>query len=98
MKFTVQFTADRVTEESAAEGMAAESGWIDPELSMRRIFDDADEVAAFRFDTYEEAESFIEETIGECEDASAPSYYAKDERIYDGESWRYAGHIEEVEE
>ena len=99
-QFEVRFTGERHTEESDTHGDAAERGWVDPSWSMRVLFEDRGGVEVKTFDTLDEAVEYIEETIGSVDQNDAPfNYYANDSRmdLESGDSWRYAGHITEVE-
>lgn len=90
----VRFTADRITEESAAEGMAAESGWIDP-IRARDIMPEREDVAPYGFDSREEAVAWIPSVIGEVETSDEETFYAVDS-VQDketGDYWRYAAHL-----
>lgn len=64
--FKVMFTAARMTEESTAEGIPAEMGWIVPEQSMTNIipFMEHESITPESFETEEEAVAYIEKTIG----------------------------------
>lgn len=94
--FLVRFTADRITEESAAEGMAAESGWVDPKWSRRKLHDDPKYVTAAGFDTLAECQEYIESVIGATEPTEGDTYYAVDaeQDVETGDHWKYAAHIE----
>lgn len=97
-KFEVVFTGDVTDSEHSAIGATRANGWISPNWSMTTLFENKEDVELFYFDTYEEAEKFIEDTLGSCEGSSAPSYYANDGRQDGDDYWSYAGHIEEVEQ
>lgn len=92
---SVAFTADHVTEASAEFGTPAESGWIDPDYSMKEIYAEREDVQIFSFPTLEEAEEYIEQVIGEFEPTEGENYYAVDTQhdMVTGDYWRYAGHI-----
>lgn len=93
--FKVTFTADRYTEESIAEGLSVEGGYINVDWNKYSIMADDDEFSK-EFDTREEAEQYIEDNIGSTEQ-SGDSYYAQDaDTDNNGETWMFAGHIEEV--
>lgn len=96
--FTVRFTGERITEESAAEGMPAESGWADPQWSRRKLHEEQKSVRATGFDTLTEAQEFIESTIGPYEPTEAPEgpYYQIDaeQDLETGDYWKFAAHIE----
>lgn len=98
MKFEVSFTADVVTEESAAEGMAARSGWVDKAWSRTEVFENKEDVRVHLFDTREEAEEFIESEIGSADSYDGEDWYAADphEDYRTGESVHYCGHITEL--
>ncbi len=98
MKFEVAFTADVVDEESAANGDARERGWIDPRWSMTQVYENREDVTVETFDTREEAEAYIEETIGNYDSFDGETWYAQDphEDYKTGDTWSYAGHITEV--
>lgn len=88
----VTFTADKYTEKSLEIGNAAESGYVNLDWNRFEIMAPEDE-AVKEFDTVEEAEKFIEESIGETE-KSGDSYYAVDSPIdSEGNHWSFAGHI-----
>ena len=95
--FTVTFTADVVTEESADFGDYDRSGWIDPKFSKSVIFDDKADVTHFVFDSLESAEDFIRETIGDYDSYDGFTWYATDSHddYETGENYSYAAHIEE---
>lgn len=95
MAHRVTFTADRYTEESIAEGMPVESGYINVDWNKHSIMEDGDEF--FKdFDTRAEAEAYIEENIGSVE-PSGDSFYAQDSDVdSEGDTWNFAGHIDEV--
>lgn len=90
----VRFTADRITEESASEGMAAESGWIDP-MRMKDIHPNREDVGVYGFGTKAEALEWVETVIGSVETSDEESYYSIDAQqdMYTGDYWRYAAHI-----
>lgn len=90
----VTFTADKYTEESLAFGNAAESGYVDLSWNRFQIMSPEDEAVTL-FDTRDEAERSIEDSIGAVE-RSGDSYYAVDSPMDDeGNRWSYAGHISE---
>ena len=95
----VRFTADRITEESASEGMAAESGWIDP-IRARDIQPNREDVAPYGFGTRAEAVDWIESVIGAVETTDGESYYGIDSQMdmITGDYWRYAAHISSTSE
>lgn len=92
----VRFTADRITEESAAEGMAAESGWVDP-IRARDIQPNREDVAPYGFGSREEAVEWIESVIGAIETGDYETYYAIDavQDMETGDYWKYAAHLSE---
>ena len=95
--FTVTFTADVVTPESAEHGDYDRSGWIDPKWSKTVIYDEYKDVTHFVFDDREAAEAFILETIGDADSYDGYTWYAadSDDDYVTGENWSYAAHIEE---
>jgi hypothetical protein len=95
--FEVRFTADVTTPESAEFGGYDRSGWIDPDYSKTTLFDSYKDVTTYRFDAREEAETFIESTIGEADSYDGSTWYAADghDDYVTGENWSYAAHIEE---
>lgn len=99
MKFEVAFTADVVTEESASEGMADRSGWVDIAWSRREVYENKEDVRVHLFDTREEAEAFIESEIGSADSYDGEHWYAADpsQDFRTGEDWNYCGHITEVQ-
>jgi uncharacterized membrane protein len=98
MTFQVRFTADVTTPESAELGDFEASGWIDPYWSMRVLHDSDSDLTESVFDTLEEAEAFIEKTIGPADSYDGGSWYAADgeDDYASGAHWSYAGHITEV--
>lgn len=93
--FKVTFTADRYTEESLAEGISVENGYVNLNWNRHEIMVDGDEWVN-EFETREEAEQFIMDSIGDT-DQSGDSYYACDsEHDSNYDQWNYAGHIEEA--
>lgn len=94
--FEVRFTADRITEESASEGLAAENGFIVPNWSMRKIVADS-EVVPETFETRKDAVEHIERTIGAVYADGGDRFYSEDEDLdfATGDRWMYAGHITE---
>lgn len=95
--FRVRFTADVVTEESAALGDVDRRGWVDPKWSMREVFDGREDVRSEVFDTEAEALKYIADTIGAYDDNGDGTYYSQDasQDWKTGEYWSYAAHIEE---
>lgn len=92
--FKVTFTADRFTEESLAEGISSENGYVNLDWNRHEIMVDGDEWVT-EFETREEAEQFIEDSIGDT-DRSGDAYYACDsEHDSNYDQWNFAGHIEE---
>ena len=100
MKFEVAFTADVVTAESAEHGDADRRGWIDWDWSSRQVHENKEDVRVHIFDTREEAEKYIEDTIGTADSYDGYDWYAADPRedYRTGESWNYCGHITELPE
>lgn len=96
--FLVRFTGERITEESAAQGDAAERGWVNPSWSRTTLYAEQDKVPYTGFDTREEAEAFIESTIGSYTTDDGENYYADDSDLdkETGDYWKYAAHVEEV--
>lgn len=97
--FTVRFTGERITEESASEGMPAESGWVNiHSYSRRTMIEDRSKVTSHGFDTLAEAQEYIDSQIGPCEPVEAPegAYYQMDaeQDIKTGDYFKYAAHIE----
>lgn len=92
--FKVTFTADRYTNESLEDGISVENGYVNLDWSRHEIMVDGDEWVS-EFDTREEAEQFIMDSIGDTE-PSGDSYYGIDtDQDNNGDHWSYAGHIEE---
>jgi hypothetical protein len=98
-KFEVSFTADVVTEESAAHGDADRRGWVDINWSRTMVHENKEDVRVHLFDTREEAEEFIESEIGSADSYDGEHWYAADSHtdLQTGEDWSYCGHITEVE-
>ena len=95
--FFVTFTADRITEESASEGMAADGGFVNIEVDRFNILEDFDSVIEHGFDSFPELLEFIEEQIGDTEGDSSRSLYAIDPQRMnydDGVTYMFAAHIE----
>lgn len=93
--FKVTFTADRYTDESLEDGISVENGYVNLDWNRHEIMVDGDEWVT-EFETREEAEQFIMDSIGDT-DQSGDSYYACDsDRDDNGDQWNHAGHIEEV--
>lgn len=90
----LRFTAERITEESAAEGMAAESGWVEAG-NKHQIYEE--QTPAEEFETREEVMARIEEVIGSYEGEDGENFYGVDldNDYVSGDSYRYAAHIEE---
>lgn len=90
----VRFTADRITEESSSEGMAAESGWIDP-MNMKEIFPNREDVGVYGFGTWDAAVEWVETVIGSIETGDRETFYTVDAQMdmITGDYWRYAAHI-----
>lgn len=97
-KYEVAFTGDVTDPESASEGMYREAGWVNPEWSMRVLYENKEDIKVYVFDTLEEAEAKIEEVIGETDTDGGGSYYAKDSSsdYRTGDEWSYAGHVTEL--
>lgn len=95
----VRFTADRITEESGAEGMAAESGWIDP-IRMKEIYPNRSDVGVYGFGTWAEAVEWVETVIGAVETGDRETFYTVDAELdmITGDYWRYAAHISDTAE
>ena len=93
--FEVRFTGERITEESAAEGDAAERGWVNPSWSRKRLYAKRENVAYTAFDTREEAEEHIESILGSYTSDDRENYYAEDadQDLETGDYWKYAAHI-----
>lgn len=91
----LRFTADRITEDSATEGLAAESGWINPDYSKKEIFEDQTEPEIF--ETKEEALERIEEVLGAYTTDNEQDFYGvdNDQDTITGDYYGYAAHIEE---
>lgn len=98
MKFEVAFTADVVTEESASEGMADRSGWVDLAWSRTQVHSNKEDVRVHIFDTRAEAEAFIESELGYADSYDGENWYAADthDDYVTGEQWNYCGHITEL--
>lgn len=98
VRFEVAFTGEVTDEAHASEGMARESGWINSRWSMRVLHAEKEDVRVYVFDTLEEAEEKIRETIGDTETDGGGSYYATESRddYETGDNWSYAAHITEV--
>lgn len=96
-KFQVVFTGDVTDEVHAAMGATRENGWVCPEWSMTALFEEKEEVATYDFETREEAEAFIEDTIGSV-DGSGDSFYSNDchQDMTTGDYWSYCGHVSEI--
>lgn len=96
--FEVRFTGERITEESAGQGDAAERGWVNPSWNRKQLYPKQADVRATGFDTREEAEEFIESIIGSYTTDDGENYYAEDSDLdkETGDYWKYAAHIEEV--
>lgn len=95
-KFQVVFTGDVTDEVHAAMGATRANGWVCPEWSMTALFADKEEVATYDFDTREEAEAFIEETIGATETSDGEAFYSLDTKTDDRDYWSYCGHVSEI--
>ena len=94
-------TCDRVTDESAAEGEAEESGWIDWDWSSRTIFDSSNDVrplVSIPLPLTDDDREDILSRIGEVSAAwegDDGTYYAADSDIdyVTGDDYRYAVHV-----
>lgn len=94
-------TCDRVTHESASEGMAEESGWIDWNWSPRAIFEnrnDAGPLVSIPLPLTDDDREDILSRIGEVSsswEGDDGTYYASDSDIdyATGDDYRYAVHI-----
>ena len=95
-RFEVAFTGDVTDDAHASHGATREHGWISPKWSMFELYENKEDVELFYFDSYEDAEKFIEDTLGSVEGASAPSYYANEVRRNADDYWSYAAHITEL--
>lgn len=99
--FLVRFTGERITEESAAHGDAAERGWVEPSWNRKNLREKQEDVRATGFYTLAEAEEFIESILGAYQPTEGGTYYAEDSEqdAETGDYWRYAAHVEtETEE
>ena len=95
--FRVRFTATVKNFDTEEEF----NGWVDPAWHRFSLYTERDDVRFSDFETLEEAEKHIEETIGSYEhDGGSENYYAEDvdQNMESGEYWYRAGHIEEVTE
>lgn len=95
--FFVTFTVDRITEESASEGMAADGGFVNIELDRFNILEDSETPIEHGFDSFPELLAFVEEQIGATEGDSSRALYAVDPQrmsYADGETYMFAAHIE----
>lgn len=97
-KFQVVFTGDVTDEVHASEGATRANGWVCPEWSMTALFEEKEEVATYDFDTREEAEAFIEDTIGATETSDGEAFYSTDSNMdmTTGDYWSYCGHVSEI--
>lgn len=97
----VYVTADRVTHESAAEGMAEESGWIDWNYSSRTIHSNRNDVrplVSIPLPITEDDREDIFSRIGEVSsswEGECGTYYASDsdQDYATGDDYHYAVHI-----
>lgn len=100
MKLYAFKTGEYVTEESAAEGMAAESGWVDPGWSNRVFFDSRNDVRPV-LDTDTDDEDleddirFVLEELGSYYDNGDGTFYSDSpEQDYEkGGHYTYAIHF-----
>lgn len=94
--FDVIFTAARFTEESIAEGVPAEMGWIVPSQSMTNLipFMEHESVIPESFETEDEAIAYIDSTIGSV-NRDRDNFYSEDEYIdYEtGDRYTYTANI-----
>jgi hypothetical protein len=91
--FDVRFTARVVNRDTEEEF----NGWVSPSWNRYALYSEKEDVQVESFDTLEEAEKHIEDTIGSYVKEQRGNYYAEDEDMnYEsGEHWLRAGHIEE---
>lgn len=95
--YKVTFSASKYTEESLAFGISDNNGYVDLDWNPFIFLEEGDK-AIIECDTLEEAEAKIEEYLGETSKERG-NYYAEDSRQDDeGNTWSYAGHVEEVTE
>ncbi len=92
-KFEVNFTASVQNPDTEEEF----HGFISPEWSKTQLFSEATDVKTFEFETREDAEKFIEETIGEADNFDGEDWYAADSHfdLESGEDWSYHARITE---
>lgn len=93
--FRVRFTATVHNFDTEEEF----NGWVDPAWNRYELHSERDDVRSYEFDTLEEAEKYIEDTIGSFEhDGGSENYYAEDvdQNLESGESWYRAGHVEVI--
>lgn len=92
----VTFTGERSTEESAAEGMVAESGWMDMDFSRTEILDSPAEAKVHECDSMEDALNLINDYIGDFEPSERGTYYGTDAHMdfTTGDVYTYAAHVE----
>lgn len=100
MKLWAFMTGEYVTEESAAEGMAEEIGWVDPHYSRKTLFENRNYVNPM-LETDTEAEELEDDVysilgqIGVYEDNGDGTFYGVDtEKDYDTSGhYRYDIHF-----
>lgn len=92
----VIFTAARFTEESIGMGLPAETGWIDPNWSMKEIvdFEESESIIPQSFDDEDEAIAYIESVIGYVT-RDGDNFYAEDEDmdLITGDRYSYTANI-----
>lgn len=96
-KIKVVFTGDVTDDEHVSMGATRANGYVSPEWSMTELYENESDVQTFEFDTQEEAEKFIEETIGATETTDGERFYTLDVRTNGDDYWNYCGHTEVVE-
>jgi hypothetical protein len=93
--FRVRFTATVHNFDTEEEW----NGWVDHQWNSFELRTEREDVRFEDFDTLEEAEKAIEDTIGFFEhDGGSENYYALDPETNNetGEVWYRSGHVEEV--
>ncbi len=96
--FKVRFNATVINRDTEEEF----HGWVSPEWNQYSLYTEREDVKVTEFDTREEAEKFIEDTIGTYETDSGERvtghYYAADADTNNetGEDWYRCGVIEEA--
>ena len=109
MIYRAYMTCDIVTSESAADGMPAESGWVDPTYSMSTVHDSRNDVSPAS--TYDPSDSddvelyptvadwvaaTVSELLGAADDNGDGTFYAADSVTLDyatDETYSYALHF-----